>query len=69
MGANGIWRTGRHQSYTKWVILDVAPLIPAADLHLSVLESEIIMAMRLLGITRIDEISPKMAECVEEVWR
>ncbi|ORX35178.1 L-mandelate dehydrogenase [Kockovaella imperatae] len=34
-----------------------------------IMESEIVMAMRLLGITRIDQINASMAECIQEVWR
>jgi hypothetical protein len=36
---------------------------------LSVMEDEIIMAMRLLGVRKIDEITPGMVECLKEVWR
>jgi hypothetical protein len=34
-----------------------------------VMEDEIIMAMRLLGVRKIDEITPGMVECLKEVWR
>jgi hypothetical protein len=33
------------------------------------MESEIIMAMRLLGITKIDQVTPGMVECLQEVWK
>ena len=46
----------------------VRKLVPS-DLVLAVLEEEIVMAMRLLGITKVDEISPKMTECIQELWR
>ena len=36
---------------------------------ITVMEDEIIMAMRLLGVTKIDEITPGMVECLKEVWR
>lgn len=39
------------------------------DTDALVMEDEIIMAMRLLGVRKIDEITPGMAECLKEVWR
>jgi len=33
------------------------------------MEDEIIMAMRLLGVKKIDEITPAMVECLKEIWR
>ncbi|KAJ9116039.1 hypothetical protein QFC20_000709 [Naganishia adeliensis] len=34
-----------------------------------ILESEIVMAMRLLGITRLDQVGPQHVECIQEVWK
>jgi len=39
------------------------------DADVTVMEDEIIMAMRLLGVRKIDEITPGMVECLKEVWR
>jgi isopentenyl diphosphate isomerase/L-lactate dehydrogenase-like FMN-dependent dehydrogenase len=39
------------------------------DADTVVMEDEIIMAMRLLGVRKIDEITPGMVECLKEVWR
>ena len=39
------------------------------DADVIVMEDEIIMAMRLLGVRKIDEITPGMVECLKEVWR
>lgn len=34
-----------------------------------VLENEITTAMRLLGVTSMEEIKPGMIECLQEVWK
>lgn len=34
-----------------------------------VLESEIVMAMRLLGVTRLDQVGPQHVECLKEIWK
>nr|XP_031858191.1 uncharacterized protein CI109_006433 [Kwoniella shandongensis]KAA5525263.1 hypothetical protein CI109_006433 [Kwoniella shandongensis] len=34
-----------------------------------ILENEIITAMRLLGLTSLDQITPDMVECVQEIWK
>ncbi|KAG7531683.1 hypothetical protein FFLO_04193 [Filobasidium floriforme] len=34
-----------------------------------IMESEIIMAMRLLGVNKISELKPENIECLQEVWR
>ncbi|ORY26687.1 FMN-dependent dehydrogenase-domain-containing protein [Naematelia encephala] len=34
-----------------------------------ILESEIVMGMRLLGVTKLDQVTPDMVECLQEVWR
>jgi uncharacterized protein YunC (DUF1805 family) len=39
------------------------------DADVAVMEDEIIMAMRLLGVKKIDEVTPGMVECLKEVWR
>jgi hypothetical protein len=33
------------------------------------MEDEIIMAMRLLGVNKIEQITPGMVECLSEVWK
>lgn len=33
------------------------------------MEREITTAMRLLGVTSIDQIKPGMVECLQEVWK
>jgi len=33
------------------------------------MESEIIMAMRLLGVNKVSELKPENIECLQEVWR
>jgi isopentenyl diphosphate isomerase/L-lactate dehydrogenase-like FMN-dependent dehydrogenase len=35
----------------------------------SVLEGEIVMAMRLLGAKSLKDITPDMVECLHEVWK
>ncbi|KAL7419471.1 hypothetical protein Q5752_006309 [Cryptotrichosporon argae] len=34
-----------------------------------ILEKEIVSAMRLLGVTKLDELHPGMVECLQETWR
>lgn len=34
-----------------------------------VMEDEIVTAMRLLGVTRLDQVTPRMVECLQEVWK
>lgn len=34
-----------------------------------VLESEIITAMRLLGVTSLDQVDGKSVECLQEIWK
>ena len=34
-----------------------------------VLESEIVTAMRLLGVRSLDEIKPGMIQCLQELWK
>jgi hypothetical protein len=33
------------------------------------LENEIVSAMRLLGLTSIDQVDPNMIECLQEMWK
>lgn len=35
----------------------------------SVMEDEINMAMRLLGINKLDQVHPGMVECLQELWK
>ena len=35
----------------------------------AVMEDEIVTAMRLLGVTRLDQVTPRMVECLQEVWK
>lgn len=35
----------------------------------AVMESEIVMAMRLLGLTRLDQLGPQHVECIQEMWK
>jgi hypothetical protein len=35
----------------------------------TVLENEIVTGMRLLGLKSINEITPNMVECLQEVWK
>lgn len=35
---------------------------------ISVLESEIILGMRLLGAKSISDLKPEMLECIQEGW-
>ena len=41
----------------------------ASRLINAVLENEIVTAMRLLGLTSIDQVTPSMVECLQEVWK
>ncbi|RSH90017.1 Cytochrome b2, mitochondrial precursor [Saitozyma podzolica] len=34
-----------------------------------ILENEIVSAMRLLGLTSIDQVDPTMIECLQEMWK
>ncbi|GFZ48900.1 hypothetical protein JCM24511_06649 [Saitozyma sp. JCM 24511] len=34
-----------------------------------ILENEIVSAMRLLGLTSIDQVDPNMVECLQEMWK
>ncbi|WRT67533.1 uncharacterized protein IL334_004505 [Kwoniella shivajii] len=34
-----------------------------------ILENEILNAMRLMGVTTIEEIKPSMVECLQEIWK
>jgi hypothetical protein len=34
-----------------------------------VMENEVLNAMRLLGLTKIEEINPSMVECLQEIWK
>ncbi|KAK8846894.1 hypothetical protein IAR55_005984 [Kwoniella newhampshirensis] len=34
-----------------------------------ILENEIVTAMRLLGLTSLEQITPDMVECLQEIWR
>ena len=40
-----------------------------AEADIAVMEREITTAMRLLGVTSIDQIKPGMVECLQEVWK
>jgi isopentenyl diphosphate isomerase/L-lactate dehydrogenase-like FMN-dependent dehydrogenase len=33
------------------------------------MEDEIVTAMRLLGVTRLDQVTPRMVECLQELWK
>lgn len=39
------------------------------QLTFPVMEQEILTAMRLLGVTSIEQIKPEIVECLQEVWR
>ena len=34
-----------------------------------VLESEIITAMQLMGVSKLEQLKPEMVECLQEFWR
>ncbi|KAJ9099932.1 hypothetical protein QFC21_003937 [Naganishia friedmannii] len=34
-----------------------------------IMESEIVMAMRLLGLTRLDQVGPQHVECIQQMWK
>lgn len=65
MGPSCVWGEGCDKGHPKSVM---SRFEQTNELTPVVMESEIIMAMRLLGITKIDQITPGMVECLQEVW-
>lgn len=60
--------TGRKESFElSEVSADHRSRAMSADSP--VMEDEIVTAMRLLGVRRIDEIKPGMVECLQEIWK
>jgi hypothetical protein len=35
----------------------------------TVLENEIVTAMRLLGVTSLEQVNPNIVECLQELWK
>jgi hypothetical protein len=34
-----------------------------------VMESEIVTAMQLMGVSKLDQLRPEMVECLQEIWK
>ena len=43
--------------------------VRASNTDMTVLENEIVTAMQLMGVTKLDELRPEMVECLREFWR
>ena len=63
-GERGVIRSIRSES--TWLQNNMRGLTDSLS---AVMESEIIMAMRLLGVNKISDLKPENIECLQEVWR
>jgi isopentenyl diphosphate isomerase/L-lactate dehydrogenase-like FMN-dependent dehydrogenase len=43
-------------------------MIRILQLTLAVLEREIVTAMQLMGVSKLDQLKPEMVECLKEFW-
>lgn len=69
-GVHSCWlklRTAKRVLYEQYEVSRALVDSPGADDL--VMESEIVTAMQLMGVSKLDQLRPEMVECLQEIWK